>query len=222
MKNGKSTLPPRLRLPPRPRGPFGAELGGGGLRVALYARVSTAQQQSIPFQLEEMHAFAKSRGWIVLMIQKEAKSGTDVARGARAAIMQAARRRELDAVLVWKLDRWGRSLVDLVTTLHELDELGVRFVSVTDGFDLTTSFGRLAAGVLAVFAQFEHDIRRERQAAGIARARREGRHLGRPKTIHVAKQRKARELARQGYAVGSIAHTLGIGRTSVRRILANG
>jgi DNA invertase Pin-like site-specific DNA recombinase len=192
------------------------------MRVALYARVSTAQQQSIPFQLEALRDYAKRRGWIVLMEKTEMKSGADVGRGERAAVIAAARARQLDAVLVWKLDRWGRSLVDLVSTLHELDELGVRFVSVTEGFDLTSSGGRMLAGMLAVFAEFEREIRRERQAAGIARARRDGRHLGRPKEISIPKRRKVRELAAQGYQVGSIAHKLRIGRTSVRRILAAG
>jgi len=201
-------------------GPFGAELGVR--RVALYARVSTAQQQSIPFQLEALRDYATRREWVVVMENSEAKSGAEVERGARAAVIAAARSREIDAVLVWKLDRWGRSLVDLVGTLHELDELGVRFVSVTEGFDLTTSGGRLLAGMLAVFAEFEREIRRERQAAGIARARRAGKHLGRPKEISILKRRKVRELTREGWGVGSIALKLRMGRTSVRRILADG
>lgn len=200
-------------------GPFG-RLELEPLRVALYARVSTAQQHSIPFQLEALREYAKRRGWRVVMVQQETKSGADVERGARATVINAARRRELDGVLVWKLDRWGRSMVDLVTTLHELDELGVRFVSVTEGFDLTTAGGRLLAGMLAVFAEFEREIRRERQAAGIARARREGRHLGRPREIWHREQRKVRELAMRGVRPAAIARAVRIGVTSVRRILA--
>jgi len=86
--------------------------------------------------------------------------------------MQAARRRELDAILVWRLDRWGRSLADLVLTLKELPDLGVGFVSLTEALDLTTPTGRALAGLLAVFAEFEREILRERVKAGIAHAQR--------------------------------------------------
>ena len=98
----------------------------------------------------------------------------------REQLMAAARRRDIDVVLVWRLDRWGRSLSDLVMTLKELQELDVAFVSLTEAFDLTTPTGRAMAGMVAVFAEFEREIRRERVSAGIDQARREGRHLGRP------------------------------------------
>jgi DNA invertase Pin-like site-specific DNA recombinase len=88
--------------------------------------------------------------------------------------MDAARRRSRDVVLVWRLDRWGRSLSDLVLRLKELAELGA-FVSLTEAFDLTTSTGRAMAGMVAVFAEFEREIRRERVTAGIEQARRKGR-----------------------------------------------
>ena len=89
--------------------------------------------------------------------------------------MRAARRRELDLILVWRLDRWGRSLVDLVTTLQELTALQVGFVSLGEALDLATPSGRALAGMLAVFAEFERDILRDRVKAGIAQARKEGR-----------------------------------------------
>ena len=90
-------------------------------------------------------------------------------------LLGAARRREIDAVLVWRLDRWGRSLPDLVTTLEELNHLGVGFVSLTETLDLTTPTGRAMAGLLSVFAAFERDVLRERVRAGLAEARRMGR-----------------------------------------------
>ena len=90
--------------------------------------------------------------------------------------MRAARRRELDLILVWRLDRWGRSLVDLVTTLQELTTLQVGFVSLSGALDLTTPSGRALAGMLAVFAEFEWDILRDRVKAGIAQARKENGH----------------------------------------------
>ena len=107
-------------------------------------------------------------------------------------------------VVVWRLDRWGRSLVDLVTTLQELTGLGVGFVSLSEALDLTTPGGRALAGMLAVFAEFERDILRERVRAGIAQARKEGRTHGRPKTAAKFAGRM-RSLRRQGLSKRKIA-----------------
>jgi Resolvase, N terminal domain len=96
-------------------------------------------------------------------------------------LIAAARRRELDAILVWKLDRWGRAVTDLVATLHELSALGVAFVSLTEALDLSTPSGRALATMLAVFAEFERDMLRERVRGGLERVRREGKRLGRPR-----------------------------------------
>jgi putative DNA-invertase from lambdoid prophage Rac len=109
--------------------------------------------------------------------------------------MDAARRREIDLVLVWRLDRWGQSLPDLVTRLEELNHLGVGFVSLTEALDLTTPTGRAMAGLLSVFAAFEHEILRERVRAGLAHhARQNGKRLGRPATA-AAKSVEIRETA---------------------------
>ena len=133
--------------------------------------------------------------------------------------MKAARRREIDVVLVWRLDRWGRSVADLVTSLNELQALDVGFVSLTEALDLTTPSGRALAGMLAVFAEFERDILRDRVKAGIDQARKEGRPHGRPATAR-AKDEKIRKLAQAGLKPGAIAEKLRISRTSVRRVLA--
>ena len=132
--------------------------------------------------------------------------------------MKAARRREIDVVLVWKLDRWGRSVTDLLVTLQELAHLGVGFVSLTEALDLTTPAGRAMAGLLAVFAQFEREILRDRVRAGLAHARQNGKRLGRPMTagLHATEMRK---LHRAGMPKAEIARRLQVGRTSVRRIL---
>jgi DNA invertase Pin-like site-specific DNA recombinase len=95
-------------------------------------------------------------------------------------LLDAARRREIDVVLVWRLDRWGRSVADLLATLQELDHLGVGFVSLTEALDLSTPAGRAMAGLLAVFAECERDILRERVRAGLDHARQTGKRLGRP------------------------------------------
>jgi DNA invertase Pin-like site-specific DNA recombinase len=131
------------------------------LRVGLYSRVSTHDQKTLPMQMRAMQEYAAKRGWEITIQIKEVGSGA-VERELREKVMAAARRREIDVVLVWRLDRWGRSLADLVVTLKELSELGVGFVSLTEALDLTTPTGRAMAGLLSVFAEFEHEILRER------------------------------------------------------------
>jgi putative DNA-invertase from lambdoid prophage Rac len=188
------------------------------MRVGLYARVSTHDQQTLGLQLEAMTSYLKQRGWTLAQQVQDVGSGAKE-RPQREALLKAARRREIDAVIVWRLDRWGRSLADLVVTLQELTELGVGFVSLTEALDLTTPSGRAMAGLLAVFAEFEREILRERVRAGIAQARKEGNPHGRPRTAALQAQR-VRRLWAQHLSKSEIARRLGIGRTSVRRILA--
>ena len=109
-------------------------------RVGLYARVSTHDQKTLPLQMRAMREYAAKRGWTIALQIKEVGSGASE-RELRKRLLTAARRRDIDAVLVWRLDRWGRSLVDLVVTLKELAELGVGFVSLTEALDLTTPTG---------------------------------------------------------------------------------
>jgi putative DNA-invertase from lambdoid prophage Rac len=187
-------------------------------RAGLYARVSTLDQQTLPMQMRALRDYANKRGWTIAMQVREVGSGA-VERELRQQLIDAARRREIDVVLVWRLDRWGRSLMDLVVTLKELTELGVGFVSLTEALDLTTPTGRAMAGMLAVFAEFEREILSERVRAGLAEARQNGQRLGRPATA-ARKAAEVRELFRQGISKSEIARRLEIGRTSVRRILA--
>jgi len=188
------------------------------VRVGLYARVSTHDQQTIPLQTRAMREYAARRGWTIALQVKEVGSGA-AQRERREQLLEAARRREIDVVLVWRLDRWGRSVTDLLATLQELEHLGVGFVSLTEGLDLTTPAGRAMAGLLAVFAEFEREILRERVRAGLAHARQNGQRPGRPVTaaLHADQVRK---LHRAGISKAEIARRLNLGRTSVRRILA--
>lgn len=188
------------------------------LRAGLYARVSTNDQQTLAMQSRAMREYAARRGWTIVMQIREVNSGA-ARREAREKLLEAARRREIDLVLVWRLDRWGRSVTDLLSTLQELEHLGVGFVSLTEALDLTTPAGRAMAGLLAIFAEFEREILRERTRCGLAHARQNGQRLGRPATAatHAAEVRK---LYRAGISKSEIARRLEIGRTSVRRILA--
>jgi putative DNA-invertase from lambdoid prophage Rac len=228
MERNYSFLPYRNRMPkstqkqrvPRGdrRGVF--RQGGSGARVGLYARVSTHDQQTLPLQLSAMREHAERRGWTVVINVEDVGSGVRD-RNKRECLMRAARRRELDLILVWRLDRWGRSLVDLVTTIQELTALQVGFVSLSEALDLTTPSGRALAGMLAVFAEFERDILRDRVKAGIAQARKEGRPHGRPPTVtkHTA---EVRRLSQEGISKREIAKRIGISRASVRHLLEDG
>ncbi|HEX4808413.1 MAG TPA: recombinase family protein [Bryobacteraceae bacterium] len=179
--------------------------------------MSTNEQQTLPIQMRAMHEYADRRGWTVAMQVREVGSGA-AQRQAREKLLEGARRREIDVVLVWRLDRWGRSVADLLATLQELEHLGVGSVALTEALDLTTPAGRAMAGLLSIFAEFEREILRERTRAGLAHARQNGKRLGRPATaaVHAAEIRK---LHRAGVNNSEIARRLAIGRTSVRRLL---
>jgi putative DNA-invertase from lambdoid prophage Rac len=190
------------------------------MRAALYARVSTHDQQTLGLQTESMQFYINDRSWNVARRVEDVGSGAKD-RPGRESLLKSARRREVDVVVVWRLDRWGRSLPDLIVTLRERTDLGVGFVSLTEALDLTTPTGRAMTGMLAVFAEFEREILRERVRAGIAQARKEGRPLGRPRTASL-KGEAVRRLKAERVSHSEIARRLGIGRTSVRRIVAEG
>jgi DNA invertase Pin-like site-specific DNA recombinase len=147
-------------------------------------------------QLRALRDYAARRGWIVAVQLREVASGASQ-RKMREQLIEAARRREIDVVLVWRLDRWGRSVADLLATLQELEHLGVGFVSLTEALDLTTPAGRAMAG--------------------LAHARQNGKRLGRPLTAALHAN-QFRRLRRSGISKSEIACQLHIGRTSVRRI----
>jgi putative DNA-invertase from lambdoid prophage Rac len=221
-QHGESIRKPRQSSTSKPRSKEGFWPGSGSrsrrFQVALYARVSTHDQQTLPFQIKAMREYAVRRGWEVAVEIKEIGSGA-LQRPKREGLLTAVRRRELDAIVVWRLDRWGRSLADLVLTLKELAELGIGFVSLTEAFDMTTPSGRALAGMLAVFAEFEREILRERVRAGIAQARVRGTILGRPKSAAKRSAEVLRLYRKEGLTKSEIAKRLGIGRTSVRRLL---
>jgi DNA invertase Pin-like site-specific DNA recombinase len=168
--------------------------------------------------MAEMREYAAKRGWNVVLEVEEVGSGARV-RPKREELIKAAKRRKIDLIVVWRLDRWGRSLLDLISTLQELLSLEVGFVSLSDALDMTTPGGRALAGMLAVFAEFERDILRERVKAGIAHARRQGKPHGRPPTV-VSRAPEAQALFAQGLSKRAIAKRLNVSRTSVRRLVS--
>jgi putative DNA-invertase from lambdoid prophage Rac len=219
MREGRSEMPAKQASEKaKSSRVFGqARKPGKMFRAGLYARVSTNDQQTIPLQVRALREYATRRGWAIAVQVKEIGSGASE-RQLREKLLEAARRREIDVVLVWRLDRWGRSVADLLATLQELTHLGVGFVSLTEALDLTTPAGRAMAALLAVFAEFEREILRERVRAGLAHARQNGKKLGRPITARL-RVNQVRKLHRAGVSKAEIARRLQIGRTSVRRIL---
>ena len=111
------------------------------MEIALYARVSTHDQQTLPMQLKAMREYAKKRGWKIKHEIQEIGSGAKT-RPKREELLKDARRRQVDAIIVWRLDRWGRSVSDLIGTIRELTDIGVGFVSLTEALDLTTPAGK--------------------------------------------------------------------------------
>jgi len=147
--------------------------------VALYARVSTADQ-SVENQLPELHRYAAARGWEPREYLDHAVSGSKDRRPSLDAMMIDARRRRIDAIIVWRLDRLGRNIKHLITVIDEMQALGVAFISLGEGLDTTTPAGRLQFHVLAAIAEFERARIQERVRAGLARAKAQGKRLGRP------------------------------------------
>jgi putative DNA-invertase from lambdoid prophage Rac len=187
-------------------------------KIAIYARVSTADQNSIEMQIEQCREYAASRGWEVRLEVSEVKSGVK-ARAKREELLKLCRQGKIDLVLVWKLDRWGRSLPDIVSTLQEFQILNVKFVSITEALDFTTPIGRAMSGLLAVFSDFERELISERVKAGVHQARLKGKMIGRPPTIK-NKEDKVKKMWEEHGNKSLIAKKLGISRRSVSRVLS--
>ena len=147
------------------------------LRAALYARVSTTDQTT-ENQILELRRYVAARGWTGIEFL-DTISGTKERRPALDQLMADAKRRRFDVLVVWRLDRLGRNLKHLIVTLDELAALGIAFTSLNEGIDTTTPAGKLQLHLLAAIAEFERARIVERVRAGLARARTQGRRLGR-------------------------------------------
>ena len=186
--------------------------------AAIYARVSTSRQK-FDLQVEELKKLIQRSGWKLYKVYvDEGFSGKDTKRPAFNEMMIAAQRREFEILTVWKFDRLSRSLKDLVTTLEELDSLGIDFMSHENHLDTSTPSGKLVFQVIAAVAEFERDIIVERVKAGMANAKRKGKHVGRPRIPdHVLEE--ARKLRKEGKSWREIGKALGVDPSGVRKRL---
>src|SRR2546421_1166308 len=186
-------------------------------RIALYARVSTsAGHQDPEMQLRELREYAGRRQWEIAEIYTDTGvSGSKDSRPALNRLMADACRRRFDSVLVWKLDRFGRSVRHLVNALAELEAMGIAFVSLRDNLDLATPSGRLMFQIIGAMAEFERELIRERVKAGLRNARAKGKHLGRPRVF--ASDSRIESMRASGASWRTISKELGIGTGTARR-----
>ena len=190
------------------------------MRVATYVRVSM-QQQDMRLQTAELGQYIASRGWTQTDHYEDVMSGAKANRPGLARLMADAQGRKFDCVVVWKLDRFGRSLMDCVNSIRTLESAGVRFIAMTQGLDTDQQnpASRFLLHVLGAAAEFERSLIRERVSAGMKAAKKSGTALGRPKRVFNREQ--VHELRRKGMSIAQISRQLKIGVGTVARTLAS-
>jgi len=187
-------------------------------RVALYARVSTTDQ-STDSQLLDLRRYVSERGWNIFKeYVDEGISGTKDSRPALNQLMNDAKKRRFDVVLVWRFDRFARSTKHLILALEEFKNLGIDFVSYQENIDTSSPLGSAIFTIISAVAQLERDIIAERVKAGLRRARENGKKLGRPKAS--VDTEKIHWLRSKGLSLRAIAKETGVSRTTVSNVLS--
>jgi len=191
------------------------------MRCGIYARVSTLDKgQDTEVQLRDLRSYAQTRGWIIVdEYVDKGQSGSKDRRPELDRLLKDARKRKIDFILCWRLDRLGRSLKHLILTLDELQSLGVGFVSYHENLDLTTSTGRLMFQLLGAFAEFERNLIKERVKAGLNHAKAKGVKLGRPSPGY--DRDELIRLRSSGLTIRDIAQRLNLTKSFVHKTLSN-
>lgn len=188
-------------------------------RVAFYARVSTTNGQDPNLQLRELREYAERRGWVAAgEYVDHGVSGSKESRPSLNRLITDAKQRKFDVVLVWKLDRFARSLKHLVNALADFEAIGVAFVSLRDNLDLTTPSGRLMFQIIGAMAEFERSLIQERVRAGLRNAKAKGSRIGRPRVVVDASRIAA--LRKRGASWAEVKRELGVSVGSAQRALA--
>jgi len=189
-------------------------------RVAIYARVST-KDQSVDMQVSDLDMYSRERGFNIIKIyQDNGISGSKDNRPGLNQLMDDARKRKFDMVLVWRFDRFARSTKHLVTALYEFRNLGIDFISYQENIDTSSPLGEAIFTIISAMSKLERDIIAERVKGGLRKARANGKRLGRPETGVDAD--KVFEYKEQGRSIREIANDLGIHRSKVERTLKQG
>jgi DNA invertase Pin-like site-specific DNA recombinase len=188
-------------------------------RAAIYVRVSTNEQET-DMQEAELQEYCDRRGWSYTVYQDKAQSGAKNDRPALNQMLSDMRRRKFDVMVVWKLDRLARSLKQLLTIGEECRSLGVDLVSLRQNIDTTLPAGRLTFQILGAVAEFERELLRERVKAGMADAKRTGKHVGRPalRKFHTSDIERIRGLRSQGASVRKLAKDFATTQWMVARL----
>jgi len=188
-------------------------------RVAIYARVSTTDQ-STDSQLLDLRRYVRERGWDIFReFVDEGISGTKDSRPALNELMNDAKKRRFDVVLVWRFDRFARSTKHLILALEEFKNLGIDFVSYQENIDTSSPLGSAIFTIISAVAQLERDIIAERVKAGLRRAKENGKKLGRPRaSVDVE---KIHWLRSKGLSLRAIAKETGVSRTTVSDVLSS-
>jgi DNA invertase Pin-like site-specific DNA recombinase len=192
------------------------------MRVAIYTRVSTGSQTT-ENQLRELGTVAERHGWQV--VAKFTDEGISGAKGrdhrpGLNSLMEGVTRRDFDKVMAWSVDRLGRSLSDLLSVMGELKAKGVDLYLHQQSLDTSTPAGKAMFQMLGVFSEFEREIIRERVNSGLARAKAQGKKLGRPRRDTPKRLAAIRKLRKRGIGINKIASKLGIGVSVVQRVLS--
>jgi DNA invertase Pin-like site-specific DNA recombinase len=191
------------------------------MKAAIYCRVSTTTGQSVEMQLRDLRQLAQQRGFeIVTEFCDEGVSGSCDSRPQLDRMLADAQRGKFQAVLIWRLDRLGRSLQHLVRLFENFRAWNVALISFGEGLDFSTSMGKLFYQLSGAFAEFERDCIRERVRAGMRNARAKGRHIGRPRAIVDAA--RIGQLSAQGTPWAKIGRTVGVSARTVKRIALRG
>ncbi len=190
-----------------------------GFPVALYARVSTTQQDP-EVQLRELRTLAAARGWTISKEYVDAGiSGASTSRPELSRMLADAHRGYFAGVLVWRLDRLGRSLRHLVTVVEDLLARGIEVISATEPhMDSTTPTGRLLRNIFASVAEYEREMIRERVVAGLRKAKASGKHVGRPRVV--LNRLRLERLREEGLSWRAIARKMNLPRSTVYRYRA--
>jgi len=189
-------------------------------RAAIYARVSTKNNGQNPeTQLIALREYLQNRGWsLTAEYVDHGISGSKDSRPQLDRLMKDTRARKLDVVIVARFDRFARSTRHLILALEEFQSLGVDFISLNESIDTSTAMGKMVFTVLGAVAELERNIIRERVTAGLRRAKKEGKTLGRPRVI--VDREKVRQLHGEGNSVRVIAAQLGLTKSTVHSIVA--
>jgi DNA invertase Pin-like site-specific DNA recombinase len=190
------------------------------MRIGIYARVST-KDQSCELQIRDLRTYCAARGFeLVREYVDVGQSGAKDSRPELNKLMDDARKRQFDAIVVWRFDRFARSTKHLLAALEEFRGLGIQFISYQENVDTSTPLGQALFTIVSAVAQLERELIRERVTAGIRNARANGKQLGRPKTF--VDRAQVLQLREQGHSLQQIATNLGVGYGTVRaRLLAS-